>query len=378
LRIWAGATAGGAPVSQPLQAIERLLSTAAREVQLLSVMSPVGAAAERARLTARLRVGDAERPRWRYAPVAHEDLRRALGAAERLLEGEASGAPLVHVHLARVRELALEASLCAAAGTPAVAALARLRFAPLDEACAREASSLCARWLAEEAEAADDEARLELSSDAPHPDSLLSRLRAEVGRRKLPFAIVVQPSLLPLAATGEQIILVAPGRPTTAGDVARTVLHEIEGHVVPRARARSAPLALFRVGTARGVDEQEGFALVLEERHGCLGVRRRRALAARHFAVEAMARGAEFADVTRALVVDHGFEAEEAVVVAERAFRGGDGVFAGLGRERVYLESFVRVRAHLRERPGDEAVLSSGQVALDAIPALGRFVDCRS
>ena len=56
--------------------------------------------------------------------------------------------------------------------------------------------------------------------------------------------------------------------------------------------------------------------------------------------------------------------------MAERAFRGGDGSSPGLGRERVYLESFVRVRAHLAAHPDDEAVLASGQIALEAIETL--------
>jgi hypothetical protein len=36
----------------------------------------------------------------------------------------------------------------------------------------------------------------------------------------------------------------------------------------------------------------------------------------------------------------------------------------------VYLESFVRVRKHLGDRPDDEAVLAGGQIAVDAIDVL--------
>jgi hypothetical protein len=352
-------------------AIEKLLTRAARDVQVLAALAPLEASVERARLVQELRSGGAMQPRWRYSPVAHDELRHALDAAERLLEAEASGHPLGRVHLERVRELMVEAALCAAAGTPAVAPLALQRFAPREASCEREASALCAAWL-EELAPSDTSERI--VSDDPDPRSLLSCLRAEVGRRRLPFAVVVQPSLAPLAATGDQVILVAPGRPMTEDDVARTVLHEIEGHALPRVRAREAPLALFRVGTARGIDDQEGLALVFEQRHGRLGPRRRRMLAARHRTVEAMLSGATFADAATSLVRDHGLDVADAVLVAERAFRGGNGLAPGLGRERVYLEAFVRVRAHLAARPDDEPVLSSGQVALDAIPALAPFV----
>ena len=266
--------------------VEKLLVRAAREVQLLAATSPVGAAAERARLVHELRAGRAATPRWTYAPVAHDELRRGLDAAERVLAAEAR-TPLVTAHLDRVRELAVEAALCAATGTPAVAGLASERFAAPGPHVQREVTSTCASWLAEPA----PDVEVQLPSDSPDPRSLLSRMRAEVGRHHLPFKVVVQPSLAPLAATGEQVILVAPGRPTSEQDVARTVLHEIEGHVRPRVRAQAAPLVLLRVGTARGIDHQEGRALLLEDRASLLGPRRRRQLAARHRAVEAMLGG---------------------------------------------------------------------------------------
>ena len=68
---------------------------------------------------------------------------------------------------------------------------------------------------------------------------------------------------------------------------------------------------------------------------------------------------------------EHGLPAADAVLVAERAFRGGDGTSPGLGRERIYLEAFLRVGEHLAKKPTDEGILTSGQVSLDAIPVLG-------
>jgi hypothetical protein len=83
-----------------------------------------------------------------------------------------------------------------------------------------------------------------------------------------------------------------------------------------------------------------------------------------------MVEGASFADVTRELTSARGVEPAMAIVIAERVFRGGDGVHPGLGRERVYLEGLVRVRAHLAAHPDDEEVLASGQVGLDAVDAI--------
>jgi hypothetical protein len=191
-------------------------------------------------------------------------------------------------------------------------------------------------------------------------------MRAAVGQAGLPFQVVPAPSLASLAATGERAIYVATGRPVADEDATRTVLHEIEGHARPRVRALAAHSLLFRVGTAKGADDQEGRALLLEERAGLLGPRR-------HRAVEAMQAGASFSDVAFTLARVHGLDETDAVLAAERAFRGGDGSRPGLGRERVYLESFVRVRAHLARRPEDEDVLACGQVAVDAVGQLRRF-----
>jgi hypothetical protein len=347
------------------------LTRATREIQLLAALAPLEAPAERLRLVQEFRAGRPAVPRWSYKPVAHDELRGVLDVAQRELSAAAGSDPLVALHVERIRELSLEAELCAAAGSPKVAGLARARFAPRAPGCAEAASRLAAEWLVG-AVPVDHAPRV--PSDAPDPRSLLMRMREEVGRRRLPFAVVVQPSLAPLAATGDRVILVAAGRPVSEAEVARTVVHEIEGHVLPRVRASRASLPLLQVGTARGIDDQEGLALVLESRGGWLEARRRRTLAARHRAVEAMLSGASFADVTATLVGDHGFDAGEAVLVAERAFRGGNGVSPGLGRERVYLESFVRVRERLEQHPEDEAVLAAGQVALEAVEVLAPLV----
>ena len=322
-----------------------------------------------------MRAGRPARPLWTYAGREHTALRRALDAAEHALAGCAR-TPIDALYLARIRELSVEAALCAAAGTPEVAPLARGRFGLCSETRGA-ASALCAAGLGERPSRGSEHTGTNVVvSDAPDPRSLLSRMREAVGRLRLPFAIVAMPALAPLAATGDRVILVATGRTVSLEDVERTVLHEVEGHARPRARSMAATCALFHAATAGGVDDQEGRALLIEERAGLLGPRRRLQLAARHRAVEAMLAGACFADVARALVHVHGIDATDAVVATERAFRGGDGELPGLGRERIYIESLLRVRAHLDARPDDESVMACGQVALSAIEPLRPFAPC--
>lgn len=349
---------------------ERLLIEAVRSVRLLGSVVPRNAAQERQRLIEAFEAGTATSPRWSYARSDHSALRKALArAAQRL---EADGHPVGMLYAERARELEIEAALASEAGTGVLGALARARFRSANPAKAGEATILARKWINEGREATSSEELI--MSDDPGPGSLLTRMREEVGRLTLPFAVVVQPSLAALAATGERHILVAAGRPCTKEDVERTVMHEIEAHAIPRTRAAGARLAIFSIGTARGIDDQEGLALVLEERLNYLGVKRKRELAARHLAVEAMDGGARFYENVEALVKEHGLTVREAVLVAERAYRGGDGVTPGLGRERVYLEAFLRVREHLKKKPTDEGILTSGQISIEAIPTVAPFV----
>ena len=355
---------------------ERLLVEAVRSVRLLGSVVPRNAPQERARILDALEAGQTVNPRWTYARTDHTLLRKALARAAASLAAESH--PVAQLYAARARELEVEAALSSEAGTTVLGALARARFRSLSPQAAGEATILARKWIAEGHEALanadpnDDEVLI--ASDATVAGSLFTRMREEVSRLGLPFAVVVQPSLSALAATGERHILIAAGRMTRKEDVERTVMHEVEAHAIPRSRASQARLAIFQIGTARGIDDQEGLALVLEERGNYLAPRRKRELAARHLAVEAMDGGASFADALSALVKEHGLPPGDAVLVAERAFRGGDGTSPGLGRERIYLEAFLRVGAHLAKKPTDEGILTSGQVSLDAIPILGPMV----
>ena len=164
--------------------VERLVAHAAREVQLLAALTPSGAHGERARLEADFLAGRRPSPRWTYAPVSHDELRRALDAAERALSASDDG-PLHALYLARLRELSIEAALCAAAGTSDVGCLAQRRFAPSDAGMETAASALCAAWLAEPVSPL---AGARVVSDDPNPRSLLSRMVGSPGT-ELEFAL---------------------------------------------------------------------------------------------------------------------------------------------------------------------------------------------
>jgi Domain of unknown function (DUF1704) len=355
----------GADIPSWTRDVDRALAAAMREIPLLGAATPQGGL-KRVEIIRAFESGGSPVPRWTHVPLESARAAARATALESLAEAVEGRepSPLAQVYAARARELALESLLASEVGSAGFALRARDRFHP--EGTGSVASHLAREW-ARDPEPAPPADR---TSDGSEPGSLASRLREEIGRHCSPFRVVVADGLAPLAATGDRTVWVAAGRSLSQRDIERTVLHEIEGHVLPRARASALLPGIFAIGTARGTDDQEGLALVLEERHGFLRGARRRELALRHRAIEAMDDGGTFVEVVRTLVGRDGAAIEGAVAAAERAFRGSAGETPGLGRERIYLSAYLRVKERLGEKPGDERVMASGQVALDAIDAL--------
>lgn len=341
-------------------ALDRAVAELASCVRLLHAVTPTNASAERRRLRETWEHGGEATPRWTYgappsapSPASIAELARAASAHR---------SPWGDVYLARIEELALELAVQSASGRPELSELAARRFATI---APTDADATAARWVA--ARERDVDPAPERLTDDPHPASLKSLLEAEIGARRLPFGVKVTAGLASLAATGAQNVYVAAGRSVSDVVARRTAIHEIEGHVVPRARSRTAPLRIFSVGTARGHDTQEGYALWHEEQAGVLSTARRAELGMRHLACGAMDRGADFVEVMRELVRTHGAPVATAIAIAERIFRGSDGRSPGLGRERVYLPELLRVRARLHAHPEDALVLGAGQLGLDVL-----------
>ncbi|HKQ71976.1 MAG TPA: tyrosine/phenylalanine carboxypeptidase domain-containing protein, partial [Polyangiaceae bacterium] len=257
---------------------DRALALAADEIKLIRAMTPSNAAAELVGLEQAFRRGSPRLPRWEYdpAPPPRPELTLAL---ERLADFLEAASPLGRVYAARARELGLEAAMIERVGSPTLGELAVRRFAGDSPQDLEVADALAERWAGETASGEGHGGGVLIRTcDAQHPSSLVSVMSREAGRAKLPVRVVVQPGLASLAATGDGAILVAEGKWIGQRDVDRTVLHEIAGHALPRARAESMALGIYAVGTARGIDDQEGRALLIEESAGFLDAPRRREL----------------------------------------------------------------------------------------------------
>lgn len=320
--------------------------------------TPLRLHAELAALEADYRRGNTRRPRFLYGAPPLTDPRKQL---ERAADELDHCGTLGRLYASRARELSLEMSICHAAGTAALPGLGDERYARADDFADR-ADELCDRWLT--LSTGPVATVCVRSDDESDPRSLVCRMRAEVGKRRLAARVTTTDRMSALAATGPGVIYVAIGRAMTVHDVERTVHHEVVGHAMPRERAASAPIGLFAHGTARGCDDQEGRALALEDSAGLLDRGRKLELARRHLATRMVRMGADFVDAVAGLR-DAGTDLGDALRIAARAYRGG-----GLARERVYLPAYLHVRSVLAADPSIDDVLSAGQVAIDAADEL--------
>lgn len=353
----------GATVGPPLPAWEpdarARIAHAANATRLLGSLTPRNLASELDELCRAWRRGEERAPRFRYRrnePGA--GLRRELSQGAALWAGRGV---LGQRYAERAQELLLELKLTAETSPREFARLAARRFGERDR-FDDEADEISATWLDDgpgEALPADA-----VSDDRSDPRSLLSLLQAEANRQRLAVEIRPVAGLAALAAAGPSVIYVVAGRRIAPTDAARTVLHEIHGHALPGARGQSARLGLFEVGTAYGMDDQEGRALLLEDDAGLLDQRRRFELGLRHTAARAAAAGASFVETARGLA-RYPTPLFDRLRITCRVHRGG-----GLARERIYLPAYLRVCAARAADPTVDQVMSRGAIAVPAVHEL--------
>lgn len=343
-----------------LRRAERLLSRAERTIRLLDRLAPEGLSGERERLARAFAAGRLTEPRFIYQKVPEvEALRPFLTSLASTLP---SFGVLGQLYAERALELELEAALVGAAGTSAFRALAVQRYVTPQQSHEAEVDGLALAWLS----AAENEPDVEVvrADDANHSESLVSVLSARIGASRLPVRVVLRPSLSTVAAAGEGFVAVRPDARLSALEAARIACHELSAHVEPRLAAQRETLGIFRVGSRAAGDEEEGRALLLEERAGLLHTARRRDLALRHRAALAVRAGASWFELVRALETQ-GVSRERSLDLALRALRGG-----GLGREIVYLPCYLQLRAEFAREPTLERYFERGRVSVAAARAL--------
>jgi hypothetical protein len=350
-------------MSVALATLDDLLGAADRRIALIDRCRSPALAAERERLVAA----------WLRGARAPAELTFEREPALAVLAGElhaladalAGAGPWGELYAARAAELALEAAIAAQPGDPLARAAAARRFPLPAEPLGAHAERLAELWAA--AGAGESTEPLEPGDEEPSPTRLVNALRSEIARHGVPARVEVTPDLASTVAVGESVVRVRAGARLGSAAVVRLVAHEIEGHLLPRWRARGEPLGLFRVGTAGGADDEEGRAVALEAATRGFDARRRGELGWRHLGALALRRGASFVDLVD-LLRDRGASVDAAVELALRIDRG-----TGLGREIVYLPAYLRFVAARCHGPDPEPWLARGRVAVALVPRLARL-----
>lgn len=296
---------------------------------------------------------------YRRPPVLGE-LRAALLAAASALASEHE--VLGPLYAERAGELELEAALAEHVGAPGFAALAARRHAPGPGPEWQRAEQVARHWAnLPPAETARDE--LVLSDDAHSPHSLLRVTWAQLGQLRVPFRVQVVRELASRAATGDGVIFVRAGARLSVAEGLRIARHEVFAHALPRARARQHALGLLRVGSAGAGADEEGRALLLEQRFGDLRVERQRELGLRHLMALAVAAGGTAQDCVR-ILAKLGCSTEQALQLFIRSARGSTLAGRGLCRELEYLPAWLRVSDAFSADPELERWLAQGRLSL--------------
>jgi len=330
-------------------------------IALLDRVRPLNLASEQARLLQGFEAGRRPEPELSYAaPLPLGDLRRELSdLATALDRGETEQKLLA----GRARELELSAALAERVGAAGFAELAARRF-PLPEE-PQAMARLAQQFLTASPGATPQEDReiLHISDDQRDPDSLWSHISRLLSRERFAVRLELAPGLVSLAGVADGVVRLRPGARLTSRVARRIALHEVEGHVAPRVRGQVLGGA-FSAGTAGASEDEEGRAILLEERAGLLEAGRRQELGRRYIAAASVREGASFWD-TVTLLGQTGATASAAIELGCRVHRGG-----GLGRELIYLTGYCRVATELARRPELERVQQNGRISLSAAAAL--------
>ena len=346
-----------------IRPIDALLARAAREARVLPALTPRNAAVERARLTLEVARGEAPAPRWELARRRVDPATWKTIDEARALARDRMPKLLRELYLARLDELEVDLAMIEAVGDPVrVRPLAARRFGTgmrevqLDDGPVRV--SQVARGLLERLAPAEETRSVPAAA-------LAQTIRLAARAAGLPpLEVKIDARLVAGAATGDRGIFLADRR-FGRTECKRLVVHEILGHAVAAANAALHPIRIFEIGTAGSFADQEGLALALEEHAGALDAHRMRVLAARVIATDRMHSGAAFGETARQLHRAHGFSPEVAVLITERAYRGG-----GVARDAGYLYGYLRVRGALARQEATVDALRNGRIGLDDLRAI--------
>lgn len=276
----------------------------------------------------------------------------------------------------RIVELSREADLLRSRCRVGVAEAAAQRY-PLLEAELQAADELSERWLnlLEPADSSVDRsasAHGAVSSESAGTCFPLAQALVRRARRDGVDVPIVEMDMVALAAASEDAIYVRAGVSVDGQVADRVWAHEAFAHYMPRRLGRRLP-APCAVGSALSDQDEEGRALVLEERVRALSPARKVELAVRHQLALA-SRQSETAGFDKAReLLQRGVAVEEVATSLCRALRGG-----GLAREVIYLPAYLRVSQALAAWPDLDRWMGQARLSARAARKLARAASCLS
>jgi hypothetical protein len=355
-------------VSFSAASVAEALLLAEKQVRLLERVQPLGLATELERLVTAWERGNELFPQLRYAHRPHltrlrDGLAMIIQWGESATEGTNPDAPWL---ASRAHELSLQAELAEYVGTRRFGHLAERLFPPPSGDRSTVVKGLVDAWKDLQPGLREP---IFLSDDRREPKSLYSLLRVRLENLGLLAEIRVETALNSVAATANGQIRILADTPLTELEARRIVEHEVLAHLIPRLNANRAQGPL-KCGCASSSADEEGRALLIEERLNLMNDWRKHELALRHRANESARAGANFIDVVRELL-GFGASVRAALKTALRCFRGSVVSGAeqtdcgGLGREIIYIPSYLRIKSAFAAHASLEHWFERGRTSLE-------------
>jgi len=349
-------------VNSALRRVVQSLRRAEADINLLARCQPINVEQLQRDIRSQWFAGRSIEPLLEFAPPP--DLSQLRGALEDLGVWLESGERWAKILAERTRELLLEAQMVESVGTASIVHLAKLRFHGAQDSQAHALRRLAQKWATLTSELPD--AATVSSDDERSENSLLQLVRTELARLGIPFPVRLNSKMMARAAVDDTAVWVKPGVYLAPRIAKRIAVHEVHGHAVPRFNARRAENWLIRCAVVHADVDEEGRALLFEERAGYLDSTRKRELGLRHLAADACRHGASFRDTVR-LLIEYESSLDDLLPMVLRVWRGG-----GLAREIIYMTGYFKATRVLRTAPNIDDWMQRGRLSFDVSRELER------
>jgi uncharacterized protein (TIGR02421 family) len=306
---------------------DRKLDKVARSFDFLLSISPINSRDAMERFFAG---GENEAPKFRYRPltVDPDAAKRDLYAVDLSIIED----PLLERLLSEKRqEIDHQLTMLSTRNTAAFKAASLLQYGTVRSQLLTDARAILARPKPSES-SGDVVGALEVADAAR---DLVARYQTV--DKRFDAAIEIRDDVGGMLVSG-RTLMIASSTAMLRSRVEALLSHEISVHLLTHFNGAAQGLTVFRTGLANYEGVQEGLGVFAEWAVGGLSAARMRLLAGRVVAVDAMLDGAEFVEVYRTLVDEHGLRRKAAFDVTTRVFRSG-----GFAKDLIYLKGFQDV-----------------------------------